>query len=251
MYKFLKDNLKNYKGFTLVELIMVIALLAVLLGLSVPATKGLNKYLAKRSATRDMNLVRANVELFRTGQYPYMSTPNFVWYAGSFIPDTPNKKGCYTGRGTWSGTTTPLNNLVFARAQKNGNKQHIEWNLPKDTQAYGNQFLLYSFGRTDTPSDTRTKTGNFPTEENTMIENTQELVRMPHNDSYKYCIYLIYIKKGEQMTNGKKAPNDCVEIHCTREDLEILSKDEKGHIKKNPFVVYFNSEAGVSGIEKS
>ncbi|MGP1361170.1 MAG: type II secretion system protein [Candidatus Fimenecus sp.] len=241
MFNIVKNKLKNNKGFTIVELLTVVALLAVLLGISIPTTKGINKYLAKRSAIRDMNIVRANLEMFRTGHYPYMEKPNFVWYAGSFEPEII--KGKYTGKGTWKDGKIPDNTLTFTRAQKNGNKQHIEWNLPKDNQAYGNQFLLYSFGRNDNPSDTRISTSSFPKNENAIIENTQDLVRMPHSDTYKYCIYLTYIKKENTMSNGKKAQNDCVEVHCTREDLEIKTNDGQ----KAPLIIYFNSESGVSG----
>lgn len=248
MFKYLNDKIKNNKGFSLPELIVVITLLGVLLTISVPTVKGVGKYNAKRSAIRDMNLVRANLELFRTGQFPYMETPNFVWYAGSFEPEVINGK--YTGRGSWTNGKTPKNKLIFARAQKNGDKQHIEWELQKDEQSYGNQFLLYSFGRTDRASNTRISEKKFPVQENATLENAQEYVRMPYNNQYKYCIYLKHIPKDGIMTNGKKAVNDCVEVHCTRDDLEITTKDKNTNEKiKSPLLVYFNSEIGISAVQ--
>ena len=101
MFKLLNKK-KNNKGFTLVELVIVIAILAILVGLLAPQY---TKYVEKSRKSADANNLEEIVKAFKTA----VSDPDYVIQEGNYqiVMKTTGTTITFTATaGTQAGTTT-------------------------------------------------------------------------------------------------------------------------------------------------
>lgn len=73
-----KSSIRHPRGFTLVELIIVISIIVVLAGITIAAIGGMNRAAAKKATATRLQFIEQKIEEFRldNGRYPGVVTPS-------------------------------------------------------------------------------------------------------------------------------------------------------------------------------
>jgi len=80
-------NLKNHKGFSLIELLVVISIIGVLIGLSAFGLQGARQSARDARRVADIEQIRSGLELYKADCGNYPSTTDFPGAGGNLLGD--------------------------------------------------------------------------------------------------------------------------------------------------------------------
>jgi len=127
--------IKKRRGFTLVELLIVMAVIAILIGIAIPAFRGMQQEARKTKAEGDVRVLKIAVESYykNNGKYPF-----------------PNATACKTFNISWenllTGATPKILEAVLNDPFSSGASSQYSYALSSDTQTSANYYVILSVG---------------------------------------------------------------------------------------------------------
>lgn len=183
--------IKQKGGLTLVELLVVVAIMGILLALGIPTSGHVYKYVKTQDCKKNQMILVTKLEAYKTADFPLMDQPNKSWTAGSYDPQNHS----------WDGA--PAKDYYDFRALDEDSGKYVIESYPSGNyqdMSEGERFLRYSYNFYNAPA---------------------EEVVFPSSGKEGCQIFVVYYKRGDALKTfdgtdtGKIAERNFVEVHCT------------------------------------